>query len=222
MKIFFDLILFDREKIIQFPILKKKYACLYVISLVLLTSLLVVVLKTFTLNLDNLQKNVGYFNSIKDIDNSRVYQDGLNTIDIENDILIINGNEVTTLSKLKNNFEIKNIKDLQETINNNRNVISFIFFIYEYIVSLRYIVLFILLLLGISLTTRIRLKLSHEITMKECLTYTSYILTIPILISMLLRLLNFRFSYSVMMLVVLTIILEFMFIKKNISIKTQS
>lgn len=222
MKIFFDLILFDREKIIQFPILKKIYACLYVISLVLLTSLLVVVLKTFTLNLDNLQKNVGYFNSIKDIDNSRVYQDGLNTIDIENDILIINGNEVTTLSKLKNNFEIKNIKDLQETINNNRNVISFIFFIYEYIVSLRYIVLFILLLLGISLTTRIRLKLSHEITMKECLTYTSYILTIPILISMLLRLLNFRFSYSVMMLVVLTIILEFMFIKKYISIKTQS
>lgn len=222
MRFFFDLILFDRSKIIQMPILKKTYAFLYIISLVLMTSLIVVVLKTFTLNLDNLQKNIGDFNSIRDINNIRVYQDGFNTIAIENDILIINGNEVVGLSKLQKQFELNDIEDIQLTINNNKNKILFVFFIYEYIVSLKYLILFVLLLFSTSFATKIRLKIAHKITLQESITYTSYILTIPIFVSMLLRLLNFRFSYSVMVLVVLIIILEFMFTSNYNNIKTQS
>lgn len=221
MRLFFDLVLFDRDKMMQMPILKKTYSYLYVISLVLVTSLLVVVLKTTNLDLDQLKENIAHLDSMTEISNLRIYQDGLNTINIDNDIIIINGNEIISVSKIQKQFGLNNFKDVQLLLSNNERKISFVFFIYEYLISFKYLILFIFLLTVVSLASKYQLKIAHEITLKETLTYTSYILTIPILISAFLRLLNFRFSYAVMILVVLTIILEFLFSKHYVAVKSK-
>lgn len=213
MRVFFDLVLFDRQSIMQMPVLKKVHSYFYVISLVLVTSLLVVGLKTTSLDIEQLTGNIGQMDNISELDNIRLYQDGLNTFSIENDTIVINGNEIMRASSLRNQFKLNEITDIQLFLTNNKSRISFVFFIYEYLISFKYLILFILLLTGVAFTAKYQLKSTHEITFSKTLTYTSYILTIPILISAVLRLLNFRFSNTVMILVILNIVLMFLFTK---------
>jgi hypothetical protein len=90
--------------------------------------------------------------------------------------------------------------------------LSFVLFIYQYLSSFKYLILFLSLLAVLSFTSRKQIKLIDDVNLNLTTTYTSYLLVIPILLSMVIRFLNFRFSFSFLLLTTVSIVLEYLFV----------
>lgn len=202
-----SMVLFDKSALIKKEEQKKRYSYLFVVALVLITSLVVVIAKTFTFDEEILRDNIQQIEVLKD--NQVVYQDGLNRIKIEKDNLKLNGDTLFSIQNMDDNNEILAVLD---NMTMGSGQLSFVLFIYQYLSSFKYLILFLSLLAVLSFTSRKQIKLIDDVNLNLTTTYTSYLLVIPILLSMVIRFLNFRFSFSFLLLTTVSIVLEYLFV----------
>ncbi|MGL4643376.1 MAG: hypothetical protein ACRCVH_03610 [Vagococcus fluvialis] len=202
-----SMVLFDKSALIKKEEQKKRYSYLFVVALVLITSLVVVIAKTFTFDEEILRDNIQQIEVLKD--NQVVYQDGLNRIKIEKDNLMLNGDTLFSIQNMDDNNEILAVLD---NMTMGSGQLSFVLFIYQYLSSFKYLILFLSLLAVLSFTSRKQIKLIDDVNLNLTTTYTSYLLVIPILLSMVIRFLNFRFSFSFLLLTTVSIVLEYLFV----------
>ncbi|MDR2278742.1 MAG: hypothetical protein LBE23_12875 [Vagococcus sp.] len=202
-----SMVLFDKSALIKKEEQKKRYSYLFVVALVLITSLVVVIAKTFAFDEGILRDNIQQIEVLKD--NQVVYQDGLNRIKIEKDNLMLNGDTLFSIQNMDDNNEILAVLD---NMTMGSGQLSFVLFIYQYLSSFKYLILFLSLLAVLSFTSRKQIKLIDDVNLNLTTTYTSYLLVIPILLSMVIRFLNFRFSFSFLLLTTVSIVLEYLFV----------
>lgn len=202
-----SMVLFDKSALIKKEEQKKRYSYLFVVALVLITSLVVVIAKTFAFDEWILRDNIQQIEVLKD--NQVVYQDGLNRIKIEKDNLMLNGDTLFSIQNMDDNNEILAVLD---NMTMGSGQLSFVLFIYQYLSSFKYLILFLSLLAVLSFTSRKQIKLIDDVNLNLTTTYTSYLLVIPILLSMVIRFLNFRFSFSFLLLTTVSIVLEYLFV----------
>ena len=207
MDFFMSMILFDKSVLIKKQEQKKKYSYLFVISLVLVSSLIVVIGKTVLFNENILRETVQQLKTLDD--NQVIYEDGLNRLKIEKRNVSLNGDILFSVEEIKDSEELLEVLD---GMTFGSGQLSFVLFIYQYLSSFKYLFLFILLLIVLSFTSQKQIKLVEEISLRLSTTYTSYILVIPILLSIVTRFLNIRFSFSVLILTTLSIVLEYLFV----------
>lgn len=202
-----SMVLFDKSALIKKEEQKKRYSYLFVVALVLITSLVVVIAKTFAFDEWILRDNIQQIEVLKD--NQVVYQDGLNRIKIEKDNLMLNGDTLFSIQNMDDNNEILAVLD---NMTMGSGQLSFVLFIYQYLSSFKYLILFLSLLAVLSFTSRKQIKIIDDVNLNLTTTYTSYLLVIPILLSMVIRFLNFRFSFSFLLLTTVSIVLEYLFV----------
>ena len=215
MNFLMSMILFDKSVLIKKTEQKKIHSYLFVIGFILLTSLFVVVTKTIVFNEQQLQQNLQQIENIKQ--DQVIYTDGLNRIKIDKGNVFLNGDKLFSMESLegdKDSFLTSFID-----IKNSSGQLSFVLFIYQYLSSFKYLILFLILLIALSYTSRKQLEIIEDISSDLATTFTSYILVIPMLMSAVIRFLNFRFSFSILLLTMLSIILEYLFVKYYITEK---
>ncbi|MFW3587610.1 hypothetical protein ACODGR_10100 [Vagococcus fluvialis] len=202
-----SMILFDKSALIKKEEQKKRYSYLFVIALILITSLVVVIAKTVAFNEDVLRNNFQQIDSLKK--DQIVYQDGLNRVKIEKASIMLNGDNLFSIDNLKNNEEVL---DALDEMTGGVIQLSFMLFIYQYLSSFKYLLLFLIILGLLSFTSQKQIKLVEDVSLRLTTTYTSYILMIPILLSLVIRFLNIRFSFAVLILTTISIVLEYLFV----------
>ncbi|MDT2746906.1 hypothetical protein [Vagococcus fluvialis] len=202
-----SMILFDKSALIKKEEQKKRYSYLFVIALILITSLVVVIAKTVAFNEDVLRNNFQQIDSLKK--DQIVYQDGLNRVKIEKASIMLNGDNLFSIDNLKNNEEVL---DALDDMTGGVIQLSFMLFIYQYLSSFKYLLLFLIILGLLSFTSQKQIKLVEDVSLRLTTTYTSYILMIPILLSLVIRFLNIRFSFAVLILTTISIVLEYLFV----------
>lgn len=207
----FNAIVFDKKKIAKIPKQKKRFSVLYVIALTLMTSLLVIILKTAFFNFDILSQNIIDLEELEG--DTLVYRDSVNTIQIKDEQIVVNGENMLDIDTLMEWSGSSDFLELNEFLNNNRQLFSFFMLLYQYVVSGKYLLLFLLLLVCLAYTGRWQMKDTEDWTLARSMTFTSYLLTIPVLVSLLLRLLNFKSSLTLLIIVALSVMLEFLFVK---------
>jgi hypothetical protein len=122
---------------------------------------------------------------------------------------MLNGDTLFSIQNMDDNNEILAILD---NMTMGSGQLSFVLFIYQYLSSFKYLILFLSLLAVLSFTSRKQIKLIDDVNLNLTTTYTSYLLVIPILLSMVIRFLNFRFSFSFLLLTTVSIVLEYLFV----------
>lgn len=202
-----SMILFDKSALIKKEEQKKRYSYLFVIALILITSLVVVIAKTVAFNEAVLRNNFQQIDSLKK--DQIVYQDGLNRVKIEKASIMLNGDNLFSIDNLKNNEEVL---DALDDMTGGVIQLSFMLFIYQYLSSFKYLLLFLIILGLLSFTSQKQIKLVEDVSLRLTTTYTSYILMIPILLSLVIRFLNIRFSFAVLILTTISIVLEYLFV----------
>lgn len=207
----FNAIVFDKKKIAKIPKQKKRFSVLYVIALTLMTSLLVIILKTAFFDFDILSQNIIDLEELEG--DTLVYRDSVNTIQIKDEQIVVNGENMLDIDTLMEWSGSSDFLELNEFLNNNRQLFSFFMLLYQYVVSGKYLLLFLLLLVCLAYTGRWQMKDTEDWTLARSMTFTSYLLTIPVLVSLLLRLLNFKSSLTLLIIVALSVMLEFLFVK---------
>lgn len=207
----FNAIVFDKKKIAKIPKQKKRFSVLYVIALTLMTSLLVIILKTAFFDFDILSQNIIDLEELEG--DTLVYRDSVNTIQIKDEQIVLNGENMLDIDTLMEWSGSSDFLELNEFLNSNRQLFSFFMLLYQYVVSGKYLLLFLLLLVCLAYTGRWQMKDTEDWTLARSMTFTSYLLTIPVLVSLLLRLLNFKSSLTLLIIVALSVMLEFLFVK---------
>lgn len=163
--------------------------------------------KTVAFNEDVLRNNFQQIDSLKK--DQIVYQDGLNRVKIEKASIMLNGDNLFSIDNLKNNEEVL---DALDDMTGGVIQLSFMLFIYQYLSSFKYLLLFLIILGLLSFTSQKQIKLVEDVSLRLTTTYTSYILMIPILLSLVIRFLNIRFSFAVLILTTISIVLEYLFV----------
>ncbi len=214
---FFDAIVFDKGKIIKIGQKKKLISFFYVIGLSLMTSLIIILLKTTYFDYHQFNQNVLQLEeSTAEV---LVYKDTVNSILIKEEQLVFNGENMASIRSLKDLLAVESYQELGELLKESKQQIIFVMFLYQYLVSMTYLIIFCILLFLLSQIGKRQVKIVDDISNEQSLTYTSYNLTIPILASMLLRLLNFRFNFSIVIIIGLSVGLQFLFMKYYIKEK---
>ncbi|MBO0488557.1 hypothetical protein, partial [Vagococcus fluvialis] len=165
-----SMILFDKSALIKKEEQKKRYSYLFVIALILITSLVVVIAKTVAFNEDVLRNNFQQIDSLKK--DQIVYQDGLNRVKIEKASIMLNGDNLFSIDNLKNNEEVL---DALDDMTGGVIQLSFMLFIYQYLSSFKYLLLFLIILGLLSFTSQKQIKLVEDVSLRLTTTYTSYI-----------------------------------------------
>ena len=202
-----SMILFDKSALIKKEEQKKRYSYLFVIALILVTSLVVVIAKTVVFDEEILRHNI---QQVESIDKDQIiYQDGLNRVKIEKGSVMLNGDNLFSIENVNNKEDL--VSALDEMTGGSIQL-SFVLFIYQYLSSFKYLILFLIVLTLLSFTSQKQIKLVEDISLNLATTYTSYILMIPILLSLVIRFLNIRFSFAVLILTTISIVLEYLFV----------
>lgn len=210
MNFLISMILFDKSILIKKSEQKKWHSYLFVIGFILLTSLFVVVTKTIIFDETALKQNLEQIDNLEK--DQIIYSDGLNRIKIEKKNIMLNGDRLFSTSLFEEDV-VNGLTSGFIELDDKEGQLSFILFIYQYLSSFKYLILFIILLPLLSYTSRKQISIIEDITPSLAMTYTSYILVIPMLVSVVIRFLNFRFSFAILLLTALSIILEYIFVK---------
>lgn len=208
---FLDGMLFNKKNIMKIPTRRKSWSLLYVIGLFLGTSLILLFVKQ--ISFDYAEFTLGLSNWRGDSSTELIYKDNVTMIRIDEQQLIYDGQRMASMDELQTALSLESTEDLLLFIEENKSIIYFILLIYQYISSLKYLLIFILLFVILSLVRKKYVNNFEEIDLAQAMTYTSTILTIPILISLVLRFLQLKDNLVILVLVSLSVILEVLFSK---------